>query len=119
MTREKKLSEHIVTWCILLMVSASLIVFGTVKYKESSFYLKEAKNYVPDVTITDEEGLLQNGDMLKDALQNYSEKAGISLKLIVCCRIDAGGKMSFSDRDSVNYFSALFGDGQKDDEDKE
>lgn len=49
----------------------------------------DAANYTPqEVTLTDEEGILQQKDELKAALQKYSEKAGISIKLVVCYKIN-------------------------------
>ena len=49
----------------------------------------DAADYTPqEVTLTDEEGILQQKDELKAALQKYSEKAGISIKLVVCYKIN-------------------------------
>lgn len=48
----------------------------------------DANRYTPqEVSLTDEEGILQQKDELKAALQKYSDKAGISIKLVVCYRI--------------------------------
>lgn len=82
-----------------ILVGIAFLAIGTatiVKYCTNTI---KAWNYIPqEVTVIDADNSLKETDQLKEALKKYSEKAGISIKLVVNYKYDNENGKCYTDR---------------------
>ncbi|MBP5775485.1 MAG: hypothetical protein J6W36_07295, partial [Clostridiales bacterium] len=78
-------------------VGGFLLYIGIRSTVDNAKIMIKASGYTPqEVSIIDEEGILQQKDEFKAAMQKYSEKAGISFKPVVCYKIKGEEYSSYS-----------------------
>ena len=93
-----------VSLIILSVVGAFFLYFGIKTIAECAGLMIEAKKYVPqEFSIIDEEDILQQKDEIRAAYKEYSEKAGISFKLVVCYYIKEEDYSGYSDKRGERY----------------
>jgi hypothetical protein len=97
MGRGNRQGIGIIGLIVLLTVGGAFLYFGIRSTVELAKIMNKASGYTPqEVSIIDEEGILQQKDEFKAAMQKYSEKAGISFKPVVCYHIKGEEHSSYS-----------------------
>lgn len=97
---------------LFFIVGAVLLILGISSVMKYGGKISGANNYVPqEVSVIDIDSTLKRTDEVKAALQKYSDKAKISIKLIVNYRIRGEDGDSYTDRlerlPDANYADAV------------
>ena len=97
MGRENRKGFGPIALIILFTVGGFLMYIGIRSTVEVAMIMNNASEYTPqEVSVIDEEGILQQKDEFKAAMQKYSDKAGISFKPVICYHIKGEEHSSYS-----------------------
>lgn len=108
----RKIIKAFFSSILFFIVGAVLLILGISSVMKYGGKISGANNYVPqEVSVIDIDSTLKRTDEVKAALQKYSDKAKISIKLIVNYRMRGEDGDSYTDRlerlPDANYVDAV------------